>query len=81
MQYKESAEFAFDVMQNQWEYDKDRLKGVDKKKIRCIIPPGVYKIMHYTDRFGEEKVGTFRGITLECDESLAPLQCRFIIID
>lgn len=49
MEYKKTAEYAFDIMEHFYAKKKDKIEEIGKDKIRVLVPLEIYKLLERTD--------------------------------
>lgn len=62
MEYKRTAEYAFDILEHFYQLHKDDIEQIGKEKITVMLPLEIYKLLETTS--GDYPT-TYRGMELK----------------
>ena len=62
MEYKKTAEYAFDILEHFYHLHKNDIEQIGKDKITIMLPLEIYKLLETT---GGDYPSTYRGMELK----------------
>lgn len=62
MEYKKTAEYAFDLLEHFYNLNKSKIELIGKDKFKIMIPLEIYRLLQRTDGTYPKR---FRGMDLE----------------